>query len=346
MNTTEEPETINFTLSPTEIATAGDDYYDYTADTDYWLTGHYVTVTVILGIACVGGLVGNALMAAVALRKSNRGQPDMWILLNLFLVNILFSAVVLPMQIADYYAGAEFWAFHRNRALCKFVPYALNVIIYVICYTLGLHSAMLFIASHFRKSAYHRITRTVVLLALVAVWIVSLLFCIPVAVSVDIQVLYHNLSACVYSDFPSVYRNAILRLVFLLLLPFVTITVVTGWALWRIGRASTRQVAYEGLSESDLPGRRRTAILLLVLLLLFLVCWFPLDVIHLALFHNWWAHRALTKILKVSQVLSVLNPCVVPFVFIALDPRVSTEIRAICACMRRRNQAEEDARNV
>ncbi len=342
MNTTEAPETIAFMLATTERATSGDDNTDNSA---YWLTGHYVTVTVILAIACVLGLVGNALMAAVALRKSNRGQPDMWILLNLCLVNILFSAIVLPIQIAQYYTEPANWAYHRNRALCKFVPYAVHVIIYVICYTLGLHSAILFIASHFRESTYQRITRTVVLVALAAVWTVSLLFCVPVAMSFEVRSSLHY-SACAYVDFPSVYRDTILRLVFLLLLPFVAMTVVTGCALWRIGRASTRQVAYEGLSECDLPSRRRTAILLLILLLLFLVCWFPLDVIAMIVYHNWWVYRPLTKILKVFQVLAVLNPCVVPFVYIALDPRVSTGIRDICKCVRRRNQPEKDARNV
>ena len=322
----EAPEMIN--LTTTERATA---------DGDYWLTGHYVTVTVIIGIACVGGLVGNALMAAVALRKSNRGQPDMWILLNLCLGNILFSGVVLPMQIAQNYTGTVDRELHRNRALCKFLPYALHVILYVICYTLGLHSAILFIASHFRKSTYQRITRTVVLVALAAVWIVSLLFSIPVALSIDLMVgPYH--SACVLTDLRSVYRSAILRLVFLLLLPFVAMTVLTRCALWRIRRARARQVAYEGLSESDLPSRRRTAILLLILLLLFLVCWFPLDIIALVVYHNWRVYRGLYKVIKVFQILSVLNPCVVPFVYIALDPRVSNGIRAICACVRRRNQ--------
>ena len=342
MNTTEVPETINFTLSTTERATAGNDTADYT---DYWLTGHYVTVTVILAIACVLGLVGNALMAAVALRKSNRGQPDMWILLNLCLVNILFSVVVLPLQIEILFTGTANWHYYRNRALCKFVPYAVHVIIYVICYTLGLHSAILFIVLHFRKSTYQRMTRTAVLVALAVVWIVSLLFCVPVAMSFEVRSGFRY--ACAYVGFPSLYRDTmIIRMVFLLLLPFVAMTVITGCALWRIGRASTRQVAYEGLSESDLPSRRRTAILLLILLLLFLVCWFPLDIIALVVYHNWRVYRGLYKVIKVFQILSVLNPCVVPFVYIALDPRVYTGIRDICACARRRSQPERDDRIV
>ncbi len=332
MNTMEAPKTVTFKTVET-----------LTADGDYWLTGHYVTVTVILGIACVGGLVGNALMAAVALRKSNRGQPDMWILLNLSLVNIIFSVVVLPIQIAGHHTAN--WAFHKNRAICKFLPYAVNLIIYVICYTLGLHSTILFIASHFRKSTYQRITRTVVLAALAAVWIVSLLFCIPESLSIDLHVVGYHHSFCASTDTSSAYRNTILRLLFLLLLPSVAMTVVTGCSLWRIRRARTRQVAYEGLSESDLSSRRRTAILQLVLLLLFLVCWFPLDAIMLALYHGhiiWTAYNAFYKMLDVFHVLAVLNPCVVPFVYIVLDPRVSAGIRVICSGVRRRNQPASD----
>lgn len=310
----------------------------------YWFFGHYITTTVILSIAVVATLTGNVLVATAAFSKSNRCQPEMWILLNLCLVNILFSVVVIPTEIVH---GYLFVSWYLDRAMCKFVPYALHVIIYVICYTLGLHSAILFIASHFRKSVYQRITRKVVLVTLACLWAVCFLVCVPTAVYIDL-IEGFNYRSCIYRrDIHMAKTDSILRFVFLLLLPFLTMVGVTCSALWRISRVSTRQVAYESLSESEVPKHRRTAVLLLVLLFLFLVCWFPLYVITIVSLHFRPSIPDLTlyTAAEVLEVLAMLNPCIVPYVHLWLDPRIVAGIKSVCSRNKRARETLAHAHN-
>ncbi len=307
---TEIPEVFNFTFATTERATTEGSIHD-----DHWPLS-----TVIRVIASVGGLVGNTLMAALVLRKSNRGQPDMWILLNLCVANTAHISMVLPWIIGDWKISGS-----RADSLCKFLALVGFSSKFVCCYTLGLYSAILFIATHFRKT-YQRITRTGVVVALAVAWGLCILICIPFAVNTD---QHGTPRYCGSRDVHSEYSDSMVRLVLLLLLPLVAMAALTGCALWRMRRAS-RQMAYARLSQSDFPSHRRTAVLLLVLLLVYLVSWFPIQVIAAVIYHNYSLHHALVRVVEVCQILSHLNPVVVPFVCIALDSRLTAGIRLFC----------------
>lgn len=321
---------LNATGNDTNFDALYDLWVNLTGGSSYWFTGHYITATVILTLGLACGLVGNGLVALAALSKSNRRLPEMWILLNLCVVNILFSVVVIPVQIAgEFYSVIDV---HSGRARCKLVPYFVHVISYAVCLALALHSTILFIASHFRRSLYQRLTLKVVVAAALCLWLVCLLICLPDVINyelTDTDYTGQGPKICVFQGRGS--RSDILRLVFLLVLPFLAMAVVTGCALWRMKRAvSTRQMTYEGFSTFEPPSHKRTAILLLVLLLLFLVCWFPLDVFLLVTGGKDIMPMELFEVSQIFLVMNVLNPCIVPYVYIGLDRQVSAAIKTVC----------------
>ncbi len=308
--------------------------------------GSNVTPTVsivILGFGLLVCLVGNVLVATAVMSKSNRTRPEMWTLLNLCVANILYSAIVIPIQTSHRYLGLDL---QLGQGTCKPVRYVVHVLVYVIYYMLGLHCVISFFVCYFRKSAFLQqiITRKTVLGALQGVWVLCALACIPTIIYSDTMETSFA-RVCQYNNgISSPLTNAILRLASLRLLPFLGIAMSTGAAIWRTTRGCgnrRQETNRKGAYRSRVANQERALAILLVILVLFVICCLPYDVTMILLrsgrFDPNVPNVELSKVvvsiataLEVFHVLEMLHPCILPLIYIALDRDIYTEIRCMC----------------
>ncbi|XP_055519925.1 G-protein coupled receptor 54-like [Leucoraja erinacea] len=286
--------------------------------TDAWL------VPLFFALLMLVGLVGNSLVVyVVSTRRQLRTATNCYIV-NLATTDIIFLVCCVPFTATLYPLTS--WVF--GDAMCKLVNYLQQVTVQATCITLMAMSMDRCYATVYPLQSLRHRTPRLAMAVSVAIWISSFLLSAPMA-------MYHRIARgywygfqtyCVEAFPTQSQQKAFIIYSFLAvyLLPLVTICVCYTLMLHRVGRPVVRPAdgGYQNvhhLSERSIAMRAKITKMVVVVVVLFTVCWGPIQVFILfQVFYsgfqvNFETYKIKTWANCMSYVNSSINPIVYAF---------------------------------
>ncbi|XP_072015793.1 orexin receptor type 2-like [Amphiura filiformis] len=298
---------VEFIMEPNmtqDINSTFGDYYDY-LDYIYQQTKERVypqsyewPLIVAYGIIFLLALLGNTLVCVAVLRNEHMRTVTNYYIVNLAVADILVSIICLPATVT--LDVSESWFF--GDRLCTFIPYFQNVSVAVSVYTLMMIAVDRYLAIcrplKFQTSA----TRTISVI--IIVWTVSFVIMIPDAIVHDTQANKATailgkplwLMACYEAKWYGkewqklfyVFKSTVLYGMPLLVISVAYIMVcIRLWSGIPTEEGSSTstcrsdQKAISKTTAAQLQSRRNVARMLIVVVIIFAVCFFPLHLLNL-----------------------------------------------------------------
>ncbi|XP_041047988.1 C3a anaphylatoxin chemotactic receptor-like [Carcharodon carcharias] len=223
--------------------------------------------SIILSLACLFGVLGNALVIWIILfAMRTQRSPTVVLILNLAITDVLVL-ITLPVWIYDLVHG---WVF--GDSLCKILSCVISCNMYASIFLITAMSVERFMAIIY-PFATQRWRRSKVFVKLVlAIWILAFLFTVPVliyqAVDNDDDTGQHQ---CLYGKFDTDQQKilcTVLQIVVGFLIPFSVLSI----CYFCIGR-KVKQLSF------NTPNRAGAVIS--SVLIVFFICWAPHHVLNL-----------------------------------------------------------------
>uniref|UniRef100_UPI00398E4EE0 G-protein coupled receptor 54-like isoform X1 n=1 Tax=Pristiophorus japonicus TaxID=55135 RepID=UPI00398E4EE0 len=242
---------------------------------DAWL------VPLFFGILMVVGLAGNSLVIYVVTKHKQMRTVTNFYIANLATTDIIFLVCCVPFTAVLYPLPS--WIF--GEFMCKFVNYIQQVSVQATCVTLTAMSVDRWYVTVYPLRSLRQRTPRVAMAVSLGIWIGSFIVSIPVAMYQKIQNGYWFGPQVYCSEsFPSAsHEKAFILHNFLAvyLLPLVTICVSYTAMLHQMGRPSVEPIdnnyQVQLLAERSEAMRTKISRMLAVMVLLFAICWGPIQ---------------------------------------------------------------------
>ncbi|KAL1023547.1 hypothetical protein UPYG_G00042240 [Umbra pygmaea] len=295
-------------------------------------------LVVAYSVIIVISLFGNTVVCHVVIKNKRMHSATSLFIVNLAVADILITLLNMPFTLVRFVNSS--WVFGKGMChISRFVQYC------------SLHVSTLTltaIALDRRQVILHplrpRMSPAHGGVCVIFIWVLASCFSLPHAI-------YQKLLTFVYSnekvrslcvpDFPEpsdVYWQCIDLLTFILLyvLPLVIITAAYSTVarrLWRrnaIGDTTTAQFA------TQRRKRRRTLAMLLAVVGVFAVCWFPLNC-YVVLLSSQAIHSS-NALYFCFHWLAMSSTCYNPFIYCCLNPAFRQELRLLLGMCRKRGR--------
>ncbi|XP_053726442.1 KISS1 receptor b [Synchiropus splendidus] len=279
---------------------------------DAWLVPTFFALIMLVG------LIGNSLVIHVVTKHQQMKTVTNFYIVNLATTDILFLVCCVPFTASLYPLPS--WIF--GDFMCRLVNYLQQVTAQATCITLSAMSVdRCYVTVYPLQSLRHRTSRMALAVS-VSIWIGSLLLSIPVAVYQRLEEGYWFGPQTYCSEvFPTVHLQRVFIIYSFLavyLLPLLTITVCYAFMLKRMGQTSVNPVdsSYQVQVQTERAAavRARVSRMVVVMVVLFLVCWGPIQICILL---QTFGHRSymLYKLKIWGHCMSYCNSSVNPLVY-------------------------------
>ncbi|XP_051897788.1 G-protein coupled receptor 54-like [Pristis pectinata] len=284
--------------------------------TDAWL------VPLFFALLMLVGLVGNSLVVyVVSTRRQLRTATNCYIV-NLAMTDIIFLVCCVPFTATLYPLPS--WIF--GDFMCKFVNYLQQVTVQATCMTLMAMSVDRCYATVYPLQSLRHRTPRLAMVVSVAIWIGSFILSAPMAMYHRIARGYwYGLQIYCIEAFPTEsQQKAFIIYSFLAayLLPLLTICVCYTVMLQRVGRPAVRPIdsnyqKVHHLSERSVAMRAKVTKMVVVIVLLFTVCWGPIQVFILfqGFYTDFQVNFETYKIKTWANCMSYANSAINPIVY-------------------------------
>nr|XP_060616943.1 G-protein coupled receptor 54-like isoform X2 [Anolis sagrei ordinatus] len=285
--------------------------------TDAWLVPVFYALIMLLG------LVGNALVIYVISKHRQMRTATNFYIANLATTDIIFLVCCVPFTATLYPLPS--WVF--GDFMCKFVNYLQQVTVQATCITLMAMSVDRCYATLYPLQSLRYRTPQVAMAVSIAIWIGSFILSLPMAVyhRTEVGYWYGLRTYCIEAFTSKSQERCFILYTFLAvyLLPLLTICLCYTIILKRIGRPVVEPVDHDyqvqHLSERSAAMRARISKMVVVIVLLFTICWGPIQ--FYLLFQGFYLHfQANYETYKIktwancmSYANSSLNPIVYAF---------------------------------
>ncbi|XP_030061388.1 G-protein coupled receptor 54-like [Microcaecilia unicolor] len=283
--------------------------------TDAWL------VPLFFALIMLVGLIGNSLVIFVISKHRQMRTATNFYIANLASTDIIFLVCCVPFTATLYPLPS--WIF--GDFLCKFVAYLQQVTVQATCITLTAMSADRCYATIYPlKSLRHRTARAAMIVS-ICIWIGSFLLSTPILTSQKMKdgYWYGNQTYCI-EQFPSdAHKKASILYQFLAayLLPLLTTCLCYSLMLKRVGQpvveptGDSHQVQL--LSERTIAMRSKISKMVVVIVLLFTICWGPIQLFSLfqGFDPNFKVNYTTYKIKTWANCMSYANSSINPIVY-------------------------------
>lgn len=301
-----------------------------------------VVVPTIFGVIAVLGLSGNLLVVIVVVSSRQMRNTTNVLIVNLALADLIFIVVCVPFTAIGY--ATPVWPF--GNAWCKIYQYVIHVTVYASVYTLVLMSLDRYLAVvHPIQSLTLRTVRNASLIAGLA-WVLILSLNYPVLVehqAIEYRFYGQLRSACmnalIYQDeneeFDAQksedYRARIYYACFFAFAFVVPLTIVSVLYGLMVKRLLKGVVPGRSKSAESMRNKRRVTRLVVVVVIIFALCWLPLQMILVIQFvGNYTDHDSSFTVVKIaSNCLAYMNSCVNPMLYAFLSDNFRKSFRHV-----------------
>ncbi|XP_061881963.1 G-protein coupled receptor 83-like [Entelurus aequoreus] len=310
---------------------SGDGRHGERASVKALLVAAYSVIIVI-------SLFGNTLVCHVIVKNKRTQSATSVFIMNLAVADVFITVLNTPFTLVRFVHST--WVFGRTMChVSRFVQYC------------SLHVSTLTltaIAVDRRQVILHplrpRMTPTQSSVWVAVIWILASCFSLPHAIYQKLVTFTFSQererSLCI-PDFPEPSDVSwkyidLLTFILLYMLPLLIITVsytTVARRLWRhkaIGDATTAQHA------NQKRRRHRTVAMLLMVVVVFAVCWFPLNC-YVVLLSSQAIHSS-NVLYFCFHWLAMSSTCYNPFIYCCLNPNFRQELRLLLSVCRRRRR--------
>ncbi|KAK0153061.1 G-protein coupled receptor 54 [Merluccius polli] len=283
--------------------------------TDAWLVPLFFSLIMLVG------LVGNSLVIYVISKHRQMRTATNFYIANLAATDIIFLVCCVPFTATLYPLPG--WIF--GDFMCKFVAFLQQVTVQATCITLTAMSGdRCYVTVYPLKSLRHRTPRVAMIVS-VCIWIGSFILSIPIFLYQHLEegYWYGPRQYCV-DRFPTkTHERAFILYQFIAayLLPVLTISFCYTLMVKRVGQPTVEPVdnnyQVNLLSERTISIRSKVSKMVVVIVLLFTVCWGPIQffVLFQSFYPKYQANYATYKIKTWANCMSYANSSVNPIIY-------------------------------
>ncbi|XP_072037826.1 somatostatin receptor type 5-like [Amphiura filiformis] len=291
-----------------------------------WLQLYFVPI--FYAIVTLVGCFGNGLVIAVLIAFNNmKTIPNIYIL-NLAIVDFMFS---LSIPFIAYQVATSSWPF--GAVMCKLLGGFDGLNQYASIYTLALMSADRYVAVVYPLSSMRYRTKTIARLLCAGVWFLSMVFSLPLWIFQVSTPIYDNVYYCI-TVLPDWEHSVLAYNVYSFVLGFIIplIIIVTCYAVLMIQIfANTQPISNAGSAAQR--AQKRVSVLVVTVIVAFILCWLPYYVIQMI--HTF---RVMTPTMSLFYTISIclcyINSCINPFMYTFIGENFKRNIVKLLHCER------------
>lgn len=302
-----------------------------------------IVVPVLFGIVVFVGFIGNALVVVVVAFNQQMRNTTNILIINLAIADLLFIIFCVPFTATDY--ALPFWPF--GDIWCKVVQYLLIVCAYASVYTLVLMSLDRFLAVVLPIDSMSIRTEHNTYWAVAILWSVILLCCVPVFLAhgeTHYRYAFEQQTACVFLQNEG-YNLELFQISFFTTSYVVPLTLICALYLFMLKRLWHGVMAGGHVSVESLRGKKRVTRLVVVVVVIFAVCWCPIQIVLVLKSLGQYEMNPTNIIIQItSHVFAYMNSCVNPILYAFLSENFRKAFRKLIACPS--NRQTTHARNV
>uniref|UniRef100_A0A674D2C5 KISS1 receptor a n=1 Tax=Salmo trutta TaxID=8032 RepID=A0A674D2C5_SALTR len=283
--------------------------------TDAWL------VPLFFALIMLVGLIGNSLVIYVISKHRQMRTATNFYIANLAATDIIFLVCCVPFTATLYPLPG--WVF--GDFMCKFVAFLQQVTVQATCITLTAMSGdRCYVTVYPLKSLRHRTTRVAMIVS-ICIWIGSFILSTPIFMYQRIEEGYwYGPRHYCMERFPSKTQERafiLYQFIAAYLLPVITISFCYTLMLKRVGQPSVEPVdnnyQVHLLSERTITLRSKISKMVVVIVLLFTICWGPIQLFALfqSFYPNYRVNYATYKIKTWANCMSYANSSINPIVY-------------------------------
>ncbi|XP_026503019.1 G-protein coupled receptor 54-like [Terrapene carolina triunguis] len=284
--------------------------------TDAWLVPLFYALVMLLG------LVGNSLVIYVVSKHRQMRTATNFYIANLATTDIIFLVCCVPFTATLYPLPS--WIF--GDFMCKLVNYLQQVTAQATCITLTAMSMDRCYATLYPLQSLRYRTPRVAMGVSVAIWISSFLLSLPIAMyhRTEVGYWYGLRTYCIEAFASKIQERSIILYTFLAvyLLPLLTICLCYSVMLKRVGRPIVEPIDHNyqqvhHLSEHSVAMRAKVSKMVVVIVVLFTVCWGPIQLYLLfqGFYGSFQANYETYKIKTWANCMSYANSSINPIVY-------------------------------
>ncbi|XP_044851728.1 G-protein coupled receptor 54-like isoform X2 [Mauremys mutica] len=283
--------------------------------TDAWLVPLFYALVMLLG------LVGNSLVIYVVSKHRQMRTATNFYIANLATTDIIFLVCCVPFTATLYPLPS--WIF--GDFMCKLVNYLQQVTAQATCITLTAMSMDRCYATLYPLQSLRYRTPRVAMGVSVAIWISSFLLSLPIAMyhRTEVGYWYGLRTYCIEAFASKSQERSIILYTFLAvyLLPLLTICLCYSIMLKRVGRPIVEPIDHnyqvQHLSERSVAMRAKVSKMVVVIVVLFTVCWGPIQLYLLfqGFYGSFQANYETYKIKTWANCMSYANSSINPIVY-------------------------------
>ncbi len=312
------------------------------ANSDVAKSRTHIRVIICLTYAVIFllGILGNALVVFVIMRK-----PEMRSVTNLFITNLAISDILMTIFATPFTPLTIFledWPLHWT--LCKLLPMTMAVTVYVSTLTstaIAIDRYLVIVHPFLPKM------RTwMCFLIIVLTWVLSAVCSCPLAVYQDKKFSSETNTSSCQENWPSVGSRATFTMASFGLQFIVPCIIITA-CYTRIGfilrRRAQRKIGTKTREkeEADLRRKRRANKMLIAMVVIFVVCWIPLNCLwmvtdlgmELESIQNFAMSGYFTLVFFIVHILAMSSAVYNPFLYTWLNDSFRHEFHQILPCL-------------
>nr|CAD7393207.1 unnamed protein product [Timema cristinae] len=296
-----------------------------------------IVVPILFGLIVLIGLFGNALVVIVVAFNQQMRSTTNLLIINLAIADLLFIVFCVPFTATDYML--PYWPF--GDVWCKIVQYLIVVTAYASVYTLVLMSLDRFLAVVHPITSMSVRTERNAITAIVVTWVLIVLASIPVYLSHGVTT-YTYLSleqtACIFlEDYNKpafqVRPSTSSRTIFFATSYVIPLALICGLYLCMLMRLWRGVTPGGHVSAESRRGKKRVTRMVVVVVAIFAVCWFPIQIILVLKSVNLYEITNTSVMIQiVSHVLAYMNSCVNPILYAFLSENFRKAFRKVIYC--------------
>ncbi|CAG0897682.1 unnamed protein product [Darwinula stevensoni] len=291
-------------------------------------------VPILFGITVLVGFIGNTLVVLVVLANQQMRSTTNILIFNLALADLLFIIFCVPFTATDY--AVPSWPF--GQVWCKIVQYLVIVTAYASVYTLVMMSFDRYLAVVHPITSMSIRTERNTYFAIVVLWALILVMCVPVLFAHGIIVYEHKYDSrakCLFKELE--WDLPAFQISFFATSYVIPLGLICTLYLFMLNRLWTGVGPSGHVSAESRRGKKRVTRLVVVVVAIFAVCWLPIQVILVLKSLGKYDTNSWAKVMAqiVSHVLAYMNSCVNPILYAFLSDNFRKAFRKVILFLRK-----------
>lgn len=298
---------------------------------------HPVTQSVILFeylIIFLLGVVGNCLVCFVVFRNKHMQTVTNYFITNLALADILLCVLAVPFTPLYFFMGR--WIF--GSLLCTLVAMAQGTSVYVSTLTLtSIAVDRYFVIIYpFRPKLQLKVCYGII----IGIWMFSVSATLPYTFYVS-QREFESVNYC-EEFWPTEFIRKVFSLfttVMQFVIPFIIILFCYVMISIRMSERIRSKPGCRGSRKevSDREKKKRTNRMLIAMVTIFIVCWLPVNIIHLI--GDYFATASHSKYFNlcffITHIVAMSSTCYNPFLYAWLNENFRKEFQQVLPCFKK-----------